>query len=49
MGRGARPDLLDGRILARYYRPETLGPQIARGGFVLEERVPRGDGIKMPS
>ncbi|HEX2115425.1 MAG TPA: hypothetical protein VHM01_13545 [Alphaproteobacteria bacterium] len=32
------PDLLDGRILHRYYRPETLKTQVAREVFVLEQR-----------
>jgi hypothetical protein len=39
----AHRDLLDGRILARYYRPETLKSQIAREVFVLEARVSQGD------
>lgn len=30
------PDLLDGRLLSRYYRPETLRSERARRVFVLE-------------
>ena len=30
------PDLMDGRLLSRYYRPETLRSERARQTFVLE-------------
>jgi hypothetical protein len=43
---GDNPDLLAWKpsLLDRYYTPELLWSEVARGSFVMPDRVPVGDG-----